>query len=103
MWNAPNEYENSIDDIFRYALTINGYQYTEDRWNIDCAGLANSRLDEYFRTGKWRGTFEELRCCLFFEQRRYHHFQEYPTGRDLKAIQELYQTIIKLWNDQRDQ
>ncbi|MDD5510168.1 MAG: hypothetical protein PHI12_05110 [Dehalococcoidales bacterium] len=45
--------------MFRYASTINGYQYAKDKWNIDCSDLVNSRLDEYFKTGKWRGSFEE--------------------------------------------
>jgi len=47
---------------------------------------------------KWEGSFEELRCCLFFEQRRFHHYGKGPEGEDGEAIRLLYQTICERWD-----
>lgn len=75
-----------LSALWRYALTFDGYSYARDHLNTDCGDLANRRRQEYAKSGEWNGTFEELRCCLFFEQRRYRHFGEGPGGEDLDAI-----------------
>ena len=65
-------------DIFMFALTFDGYQALGG--NGPCGELAN-RTQEYFRA---RGTLPTdldltgLRACLFFEQRRWHHFGDTP-------------------------
>jgi hypothetical protein len=81
-----------FDLISRYALTFNGYQEFEEFESV--AELANARLEEYGRTGTWRGTLRELRGCLFFEQRRWRHFGWAPEGDDLEAIQDLFRAIM---------
>jgi len=62
----------SEDEIQRFALTTNGYERlgTFDR----CATLANSALEVWRREQLLPETLGELRCCLFFEQRRWRHF-----------------------------
>lgn len=65
MWVRPNPDLRELEDIFQYALRVNGYDYAEERLGVECGVLANEREAEYHRTGSWRGTFEELRCCLF--------------------------------------
>jgi len=45
----------------------------------------------------WEGTFEELRCCLFFEQRRWRHYGYDPEGKDLAAIVALHSEICTRW------
>lgn len=50
--------------------TFRGYEHALAFLECEAGELANERLDEYGRTGVWRGTFEELRVCLFFEARR---------------------------------
>jgi hypothetical protein len=90
-WLKPTPDVGDITQIWQYAITV-------EHWKIECADLANSRLEKYNETGKWEGSFEELRCCLFFEQRRYRHFGDDPKGKDLDTILALYQAIINRWN-----
>lgn len=98
MWLPPNDQITDLYTIFLYGLTAGGYDYARKQWGIECGDLANEKLKQYHETGKWEGTFDELRCCLFFEQRRYHHFGERPEGDDAKAILGLYQAICERWN-----
>jgi hypothetical protein len=98
MWLPPNDQITDLGAIFLYGLTAGGYDYAREQWGIECGDLANEKLKQYHETGKWEGTFDELRCCLFFEQRRYHHFGEGPEGGDEKAILDLYQAICERWN-----
>lgn len=98
MWLPPNDQITDLGTIFLYGLTAGGYDYAREQWGTECGDLANEKLKQYNETGKWEGTFEELRCCLFFEQRRYHHFGEGPEGDGVKAIMDLYQTICERWN-----
>ena len=39
------------------------------------------------------GSFEELRVCLYFEQRRSHHMGEIPTGIEADRIRALFGTL----------
>jgi len=98
MWVRPNPDAEDVGDIFRYALTIDGYAYAKEHLGVECGDLANERLSRYQATKKWEGTFEELRCCLFFEQRRYHHFGQEPDGEALAAIKALHRAICDRWN-----
>lgn len=98
MWLPPNDQITDLGSIFQYGLTAGGYEYAREQWGVECGDLANEKLKQYRESGKWEGTFDELRCCLFFEQRRYHHFGEGPDGDGVKAIMDLYQTICERWN-----
>jgi hypothetical protein len=98
MWVRPNPELEDIDAIFHYALTVGGYDYAKAHLGIECGELANQKQVHFKELGKWEGTFEELRCCLFFEQRRYHHFGYSPQGEDETAIIELYKTIGERWD-----
>ncbi len=72
---------------------FDGYAHAESYLRTDAGVLANERREEYARTGTWRGSFEELRVCLFFEARRYRHFGFDPTGDDLAAMEALARAI----------
>jgi hypothetical protein len=98
MWIRPNPEFADIGQIFRYALSVGGYDYAKDHLGKECADLANQKIGLFRETGKWNGSFEELRCCLFFEQRRYHHFGEDPKGEDERAVFELYRAICERWD-----
>jgi len=67
--------------IQRFGLTFNGYDAfnTEERPE-GCGDLANSRQ---------ANSLSELRASLFFEQRRWRHFGEWPEDLDLIYIQSL--------------
>ena len=72
--NAPA----SWDDIQDLALSINGYEVAGDD---GCGKLANALSESYGTIGD--RAFAEvstsnIRCALFFEQRRWWHFGEEP-------------------------
>jgi hypothetical protein len=52
----------SLDELFHFAFTYDGY--TEAGSSEACAEIANARH---------HGTLDDLRTCLFFEQRRWRH------------------------------
>lgn len=94
----PNPDLVNIADIFEYALTFDGYPYAKEQFHRHCGDLANERLGAYRRSGVWDGTFEELRCCLFFEQRRWRQFERDPEGEDLAGIIALHSAICQRWH-----
>ncbi len=103
LWKRPDPHLRSIGGIFKYALTFNGYEYAQDVLGIQCGDLANARRGAYASRSKWEGTFEELRCCLFFEQRRFRWLGEGPGKDDALAIVELYEAICDRWDQTIEQ
>jgi Eco57I restriction-modification methylase len=102
MWTRPNTTLVDWTAIAAYALTVDGYTYAQEHDLGDIGDLANSRLAEYRETGTWRGSFEELRLCLFFEQRRWRHFGETPSGNGLTTTQALHTAICDAWDREAD-
>lgn len=68
--------------IERFALTFDAYEH----WGSfdQCAEIANARR---------RDSLTEARTCLFFEQRRFRHFDSPPSGEDLAYLRELLKDI----------
>jgi len=95
MWLKPNADVGDILLIWEYALSVDGYQYATENLGVECGDLGNRKLEAFERSGIWQGSFEELRCCLFFEQRRWHHFGTDPAGDQLIKIQALFLAIAK--------
>jgi len=56
------------------------------------------KLEIFERSGIWQGSFEELRCCLFYEQRRWRHFGTGPTGDQLMGLQALFLAVSERWD-----
>ena len=55
-----------------FALTTNGY---ERMGSVErCGELANGALDRWNRGRELPTDVRDLRCCLYFEQRRWHHY-----------------------------
>ncbi|MGB6686543.1 MAG: DNA methyltransferase [Terracidiphilus sp.] len=98
MWTCPPGDEKDLGTIWHYALTVDGYEFSKEHCGRECGDLANERLQDYKETKKWKGSFQELRCCLFFEQRRWRHFGYDPEGEDLAAIFALFGAICERWN-----
>lgn len=98
MWTRPDPNQVDLEYMFLYALTVNGYSYASEHFGVECGDLANERSKRYGETGKWNGSFEELRCCLSFEQRRWRHFGENPEGDALTAIVALYHATCERWD-----
>jgi hypothetical protein len=76
--------------IQEFALSFNGYQFT-DR----CGELANATASDFWRTGALPNslTLDELRACLFYEQRRWRHFGEQPGPEEMNYIYRLIEAI----------
>ena len=98
MWTRPNPETTDIGEILAYGLTVGGYDYAREHFGVECGDLANQRIQQYQKTGKWEGCFEELRCCLFFEQRRHHHFGQGPDDSECEPIRALYKAICTQWD-----
>jgi len=79
--DVPNVADN-WQVISDFALTFNGYE----AWDSPdtCADIANAQKSD---------TLTELRTCLFFEQRRYHHHGEPPGAEAMKYIRGLVSKI----------
>jgi ADP-ribosylglycohydrolase/fructose-1,6-bisphosphatase/inositol monophosphatase family enzyme len=84
LWLRPNRNLDSVS-VESYALTFDGYRFSEME-GFDLGEFANRRRDEFVSTGGWQGSFQDLRYCLFFEQRRRRHVYQ---GQPPKAIDEL--------------
>lgn len=83
------------EDIEAFALSYDGYAY----WT-DVAELANRTLQRWTRDRLLPGTLDELRGCLFYEQRRWHHFGQGPQGRAADYLGALLDAIAALVRDQ---
>ncbi|HEU5369267.1 MAG TPA: hypothetical protein VFU69_12420, partial [Ktedonobacterales bacterium] len=108
MWTRPNPKIETWWAMMMYALTVDGYKYAQQHLTMGEAGrrepfaivaaLAETKQEEYHRTGKWNGTFEELRICLFFAQRAWRHGgEEEPEGEYWAILQALYRAICEAW------
>jgi hypothetical protein len=86
-------YNPTLDEISRFALTFNGY----DCWGSfeACADVANRflRAFEENRSISEDITLTELRTCLFFEQRRWHHVGDLPDENTIEYLNYLIDKI----------
>ena len=84
-------------EIAEFALAFDGY----DVWgSFDrCAVIGNEAAKVYHKDGTLPGSLTELRTCLFFEQRRYHHFGESPIGGEMDYIGALLGAIAQKVRD----
>lgn len=68
--------------IARFALTFDGYGH----WGSfkRCAAIAKQRRQR---------TLNELRTCLYFEQRRWHHLAINPDPKSMRYIRGLIEGL----------
>ena len=76
-------------EIIFFALSYNGYRHK------NCAKLANATKKAF---GKEKQipkslTLNQLRTCLFFEQRRWRHYGVYPDDKNMVYIHSLIEAI----------
>lgn len=78
-------------EIGRFALTFNGYE----RWGSfeKCAEVANLATQTFRESGSLPESLTDLRTCLFFEQRRWHHFGFDPDEKSMNYISALVEQI----------
>jgi hypothetical protein len=85
----PNaEYWGVID---HFALSFDGYEY----WDPfeKCAEIGNNSLETWRDKKYLSGSLTELRTCLFYEQRRWRHFDEHPDSETMTYIHALVEAI----------
>ncbi|MDP2272889.1 MAG: hypothetical protein Q8N23_27085 [Archangium sp.] len=75
----------SWEEIEAFALTFGGYQRIGSR----LTDLAN----QHGKAGTVPTDLDELRGCLFFEQRRWRHFSERPSQDAMRHIRALIEGI----------
>ena len=77
--------------ICEFALTFDGY----DRWGSSekCAEIGNRWAEPYAESQSLPDSLTDLRTCLFFEQRRWHHFGEAPDAAAMIYIRALLEAI----------
>jgi len=78
--------------VDRFALTLNGYKAIGED---ECSELANRVRSEFDKNVEYLQSLSltELRACLFFEQRRFHHFNDEPKGANRTYINALLDAI----------
>lgn len=76
------------DAVEEFALTYDGYAY----WS-GLGELATRALQSWTRYGSLPDDLDELRACLFFEARRWHHFGGDPRGRAASYAADLLAAI----------
>ena len=75
----------------QFALTFDGYAH----WGSTdkCGEIANHCAEVYYRSRVLPESLMELRTCLFFEQRRWHHFGTEISPESMTYIQALIAAI----------
>jgi hypothetical protein len=79
------------DAVSSLSLSYDGYAY----WD-DVTELATRSIRSWTRDRAVPGTIDEIRACLFYEQRRWHHFGEDPSGRGARYIGALLDALRAL-------
>ena len=82
------------DMVWRFALTYDGYGRKGGFKPV--ATIGNEAREAYDKRGDLPVTLDEARCALFFEQRRWRHFGDTPSGSDETYIRTLLATIDEL-------
>ena len=99
MWTRPNPELEEPLDIHHYAQTMHGHLWARDVLGRDDSELFEEKAKTWQDAGKWEGTFEELRCCLFYLTRsEIRHGAHDPKEWDLEQIRPLYQEICRRWD-----
>lgn len=120
MWTRPNPDLRAMEDIWSYALSVNCYDYVEAHSGLEhphrsdqiadrvcksvgqvdpldfVVGVFNRLEHQYHETGKWVGSFEELRCALFITQRAICKWGGVRFGDD--GVRALHDAACRQWD-----
>jgi hypothetical protein len=89
--HAVPDHGDSWDAVSSFSLSYDGYAY----WD-DVTELATRSIRNWTRTRQLPGSIDEVRACLFYEQRRWHHFGEEPNGRGAQYVWALLDSLRSL-------
>jgi hypothetical protein len=81
----------SWKNIQLFAFTFNGYE----QWGSfkKCREIARQGIDLYQSKQELSQSLTDLRTCLFYEARRWHHFEKIPSKKGLEYVHALVEAI----------
>src|SRR5438445_10339544 len=77
-----------------FALSFDGYEHHGSF--ARCADIANRWEAAYKKNRSRPRSLDDLRTCLFFEQRRWRHFDAFPDTEAMRYIRSLLTEIRRL-------
>ena len=77
-----------------FALSFDGYEHHGSY--ARCADIANRWEAAYKKNRSRPRSLDDLRTCLFFEQRRWRHFDAFPDTEAMRYIRSLLTEIRRL-------
>ncbi len=88
--NIPSQ-DASWKKVLPFALTFNGY----DHWGSfkKCREVAEQGVQLYRGKQALSQSLTDLRTCLFFEARRWKHYEKDPTRKAMEYIHALIEAI----------
>lgn len=78
-------------EIQRFALTFDGYTHAGSVER--CGEIANAAAERFAQGKGLFDSLDDLRTCLFFEQRRWRHFAEDPDEETMRYIRALLEAV----------
>jgi hypothetical protein len=89
----------SWHEIGGFGLTFNGYEF---HGSFEaCGEVADHWLKSYRQHGTLPDSLNDLRTCLFFEQRRWRHFGSEPDEEAMTYIRALVNGIWEMVKKQK--
>lgn len=89
--DAPSPDADYQEESIPFALSFDGYMH----WGAfeQCAEIGNTGKQEWRAHQIVPDSLTELRTCLFFEQRRWKHFDKFPDTATMRYLQDLLKAI----------
>jgi len=103
MYTPPDPSLDDYDALINYALTIDGYRYAEDVWQVPRNTQEHWRKVQSFKQhGRWSGSFEDLRACLFAYQRSIRWAESGGYDREGRAeFMKIHRALCRAWEKRR--
>ncbi|HQN68178.1 MAG TPA: hypothetical protein PLZ33_10600 [Smithellaceae bacterium] len=99
MYTPPDSSLDDYDALIDYALTIDGYRYAEEIWRVQPFTQEHwQKVQSFKQKGRWNGSFEDLRCCLFAYQRSIRWAESGGCDREgRREFMKIYRALCKAW------
>jgi hypothetical protein len=93
--------------LMQFAMSFDGYRFMESPTTQQLGAFANQAMRTYEKEKSLPKSLSELRACLFFEGRRWHHvgsavggYEAFDKdGRAMKYIHALLEAIARKIRD----
>jgi len=99
MYTPPDAALSDYDELIEYALTIDGYRYAEEVWQVTPNTEEHwKKVQSFKKRGRWHGSFEDLRACLFAYQRSIRWVESGAYDREgRKEFTNVYRALCRAW------